>query len=120
MEAGGAIVNVSSIAASQTEIGIGLYGASEAAVSTLSIAAANEYGPAGIRVNAIATGLTLTKRLLGFAKEFVEPGIRATALKRGATPIEQAHTVAFLLSDEASNITGTIVRCNGGALSLLY
>ncbi|EXJ75905.1 uncharacterized protein A1O5_00413 [Cladophialophora psammophila CBS 110553] len=120
MKSGSAIVNMSSISATQTEPGISLYGASKAAISTLSTATATEYGPKGIRVNAIATGLTLTRRLLSVAKEYVEPGIQATALKRGAKPMEQAHTIVFLLSDEASNITGTVVRCDGGALALQY
>jgi NAD(P)-dependent dehydrogenase (short-subunit alcohol dehydrogenase family) len=120
MKLGSAIVNMSSISATQTEPGISLYGASKAAISTLSTATATEYGPQGIRVNAIATGLTLSKRLMSVAKEYVEPGIQATALKRGAKPMEQAQTIAFLLSDEASNITGTVVRCDGGALAMQY
>ena len=120
MKPGSAIVNMSSISATQTEPGISLYGASKAAISTLSTAAATEYGPEGIRVNAIATGVTLSRRLLSVAKEYVEPGVQATALKRGAKPMEQAQTIVFLLSDEASNITGTVVRCDGGALALQY
>ena len=120
MKSGSAIVNMSSISATQTEPGISLYGASKAAISTLSTATATEYGPSGIRVNAIATGLTLSRRLLSVAKEYVEPGIQATALKRGAKPMEQAQVIVFLLSDEASNVTGTVVRCDGGALALQY
>lgn len=120
MKPGSSIVNMSSIASIQPEVGIGLYGASKAAISTLSTAAACEYGERGIRVNAIATGVTLSQRLLNVAKEYVEPGIAATVLKRGARPIEQAYTIAFLLSDEASYITGTVVRCDGGALARLY
>ncbi|KIW19364.1 hypothetical protein PV08_03659 [Exophiala spinifera] len=120
MKSGSAIVNMSSISATQTERGISLYGSSKAAISTMSTAAATEYGPIGIRVNAIATGLTLSKRLLSVAKEYVEPGIQATALKRGAQPMEQAQVIAFLLSDEASYVTGTVVRCDGGALALQY
>ncbi|KAJ9608023.1 hypothetical protein H2200_007011 [Cladophialophora chaetospira] len=120
MKSGSAIVNMSSISATQTEPGISLYGASKAAISTLSTATATEYGPKGIRVNAIATGLTLSKRLQSVGKEYVEPGIQATALKRGAKPIEQAQVIVFLLSDEASNVTGTVVRCDGGALALQY
>jgi NAD(P)-dependent dehydrogenase (short-subunit alcohol dehydrogenase family) len=120
MKAGSAIVNMSSISATQTEPGISLYGASKAAISTMSTATATEYGPQGIRVNAIATGLTLSRRLMSVAQEYVEPGIQATALKRGATPMEQAQVIAFLLSDEASNVTGTVVRCDGGALALQY
>ncbi|KPI36701.1 3-oxoacyl-[acyl-carrier-protein] FabG [Cyphellophora attinorum] len=120
MKSGSAILNMSSISATQTEPGISLYGSSKAAISTMSLAAATEYGSTGIRVNAIATGLTLSRRLMNVAKEYVEPGIQATALKRGATPMEQAQVIAFLLSDEASNVTGTVVRCDGGALALPY
>lgn len=120
MGSGASIVNMSSTSATRTETGISLYGASKAAISTMSTATASEYGPKGIRVNAIATGLTLSRRLLSVAKEYVEPGIQATALKRGAQPIEQAQTIAFLLSDEASFITGTVVRCDGGAFALQY
>lgn len=120
MKPGSSIVNISSISATRTEPGISLYGAAKAAISTLTTAAASEYGVQGIRINAVAPGVTLSSRLLSVGKEYIEPGISATALKRGAQPIELARTIAFLLSDEASYITGTVLRCDGGALALQY
>lgn len=120
MKSGSAIVNMSSISATRTEPGISLYGAAKAAVSTLTTATASEYGVKGIRVNAIAPGVTLSPRLLSLHKSYIDPGVNVTALKRGAQPIEQAKAIAFLLSEEASNITGTVLRCDGGALALQY
>lgn len=120
LKPGSSIVNVSSISAQRTEPGISLYGASKAAINTLTTATASEYGPKGIRVNAVAPGVTLSARLLAVADQYIKPGVDVTALKRGGEPLEIAYPIAFLLSDEASFITGTVLRADGGALAIQY
>ncbi|KAK5674808.1 hypothetical protein LTS10_012545 [Elasticomyces elasticus] len=98
---GSSIVNVSSIIGTQPEPGVSLYGASKAAINLLTAAAASEYGVNGIRVNAVAPGVTLSARLMEYAQEYIGPGVASTALKRGAEPLEIAYTIAFLLSDRS-------------------
>lgn len=118
----GSIVNVSSIASLVPVLGNSLYGATKAAVASLTTSAAYEYAAAGIRVNAVAPGTTmteLTKRWLeevssgdeAVTKEDLE---RCVALGYLSQPREQAAAIAFLLSDEASFITGTTLVVDGG------
>jgi NAD(P)-dependent dehydrogenase (short-subunit alcohol dehydrogenase family) len=65
-------------------------------------------------------GVTLSARLLIAGKEYIKPGIEVTALKRGAEPIDLAKAIAFLQSDEAIDITGTVLRYDGGAFALQH
>ncbi len=111
----GSIVNVSSFLASRPTEGRAVYGASKAAVESMTIALAKEVGPKGVRVNAIAPGVIDTD----FTREGVEDAalsasIAGTCLKRMGTPEEVAKVVAFLSSDEASYLTGHVVRVDGG------
>lgn len=97
-----------------------LYSAAKGGVNTLTTTVAREYGPKGIRVNAVAPGVVLTPGTLKAPDDFLQPLIATTPLGRGAQPIEIAKAISFLLSDEASNITGVILRCDGGFLSLSH
>jgi NAD(P)-dependent dehydrogenase (short-subunit alcohol dehydrogenase family) len=121
----GSIVNVGSVAATLPVLGNSLYGASKAAVSSLTTTAAYEYAAAGIRVNEIAPGTTRTAMLDDFLAHVagaqglgVEDLERCVALGYLAEPREQAAAIAFLLSDEASFITGASLVTDGG-MSLL-
>ena len=116
----GSIVNVSSIIGSLPEPGVSLYGASKAAIDLMTAAAAAEYGIKRIRVNSVAPGVTLTARLIEYAQEYIGPGVKCTALKRGAEPLEVANAIVFLLGDEASYITGVVLRVDGGSLVTKY
>lgn len=121
----GSIVNVSSIAASLPVLGNSLYGAAKAAVSSLTTTAAYEYAAAGIRVNEVRPGTTRTALLDDWlAQVAVQQGLtvedleRCVALGYLAEPREQATAIVFLLSDEASFITGASLVTDGG-MSLL-
>lgn len=113
----GAIVNVSSI------VGLGgfprrsAYAAAKAGINHLTHTLACEWGPSGIRVNAIAPAYTLTPMVQALLeRKAFDPTIleRRTPLGRLAMPEEMAQAAVFLLSDWASYITGTVLPVDGG------
>jgi NAD(P)-dependent dehydrogenase (short-subunit alcohol dehydrogenase family) len=123
--AGGAIVNVSSHQARRPVRGALPYATAKAAIEGLTRALAVDYGPRGIRVNAVALGTIATGRydaLLasgGPAVDRMEDQVRALhPLGRAGRPVEAADTVRYLLSDEASFITGAVLAVDGGRSAL--
>jgi NAD(P)-dependent dehydrogenase (short-subunit alcohol dehydrogenase family) len=112
-EHGGAVVNVASITGLHASPGIGMYGVSKAALIRLTVELATELGP-GIRVNAVAPAIVKTR----FAQALYEGNEEAVAatypLKRLGVPEDVAGAVAFLLSDQASWITGQTLVIDGG------
>lgn len=117
---GGCVVNISSIAGIVAVEGLAPYVAAKAGVSNLTRAAALEYGPHGIRVNAVAPTAVYTpllQRMAGEAEDAatVKQGIETLAPLRGqATPDDIAASVAFLSSDDARFITGVVLPVDGG------
>jgi len=114
----GAVVNNSSVGSVGANPELPAYGAMKRAVNSLTESAAVTYGPDGIRVNAIAPGSTLTDMLRTWEAD--SPGLfdrltAGTPLRRMATPEEIAQAAAWLLSDRASYVTGTVLRVDGGA-----
>lgn len=113
---GGAIVNVSSGAATLGSPGEYVwYAASKGAVDSFTIGLGKEVAGEGIRVNAVAPGMVDTgiHAAAGMPDRMaaIAPGI---PIGRGADPEEIARTILFLLSDEASYVTGAILRVAGG------
>jgi 3-oxoacyl-[acyl-carrier protein] reductase len=122
LPAGGSIVVTASLNAVQAGIGMGAYCASKAGVAMLVEVAAMELGPRGIRVNAVAPGLVMTPLTQGVTMlpVVLDDYVENTTLKRYAEPEEIAGLVAFLASDEAGYITGTLQLIDGGARTGRY
>lgn len=113
----GAIVNTSSVGSLRGNPALPAYGAMKRAVNSLTESAAVTYGPEGIRVNAITPGTTLTDMMHAWNER--SPGIidhlnAHTPLRRAADPEEIAQAAAWLLSDRASYVTGTVLPVDGG------
>ena len=125
-QGGGNIVNVSSTGIDFPAEGIGLYALTKAAVAMLSMTAAVEAGPHGIRVNVIAPGSTVTPfatwRLHGpdgtinqeAYAEFLERMRAMSPIGIVGEALDQAHLILYLVSDAAKFSTGNIFRVNGG------
>lgn len=113
---GGAIVNVSSIAAKLGAPGEYVdYAASKAAIDAFTVGLAKEAGPDGIRVNAVRPGVIRTDIHLSSGDPARVERIGATApLGRPGEPEEIARTILWLLSPEASYVTGALVDVTGG------
>lgn len=114
---GGAIVNVSSIGALHANPMLPAYGTAKRAVNSLTASAAVTYGPEGIRVNAIAPGLTLTDMVREWERVspgIIEAGTAAIPLGRIAQPEEMAEAACWLLSDRASFVSGAVLPVTGG------
>ena len=109
----GAIVNLGSINGLAGMAGSALYSATKAAVHSLTKSWADEYGPGGVRVNTVAPGPTTTEKTAALADR-IAPIIARVPSRRASTPEEVGRAVAFLASDEASNIHGATLSVDGG------
>jgi NAD(P)-dependent dehydrogenase (short-subunit alcohol dehydrogenase family) len=115
-EAGGSIVNVSSIAGALTHRWMSAYCASKAGVNMLTMCAADDLGEHHIRVNAVMPGLVYTDLAAGLTGSDIarDEYLRLMPVSRLGQPPDIAQAVVFLLSDEASWITGQCIGVDGG------
>jgi len=114
----GAIVNIASNAALEAEEGLGAYASAKAGLLALTRNVAAEYGRRGIRCNVISPGAVETpptKAFLAAVDGIRAKMERANTLRRLGQPEEIAAAVAFLASDDASFVNGTLVVVDGGA-----
>lgn len=115
-QGGGSIISTSSMVSKYGQTrGVG-YPTSKFAVNGLTISLARELGPDGIRVNAVAPGITNTDMMKKVPKEMIEPLIQNIPLRRIGEPEDIAKAYAFLASDKASYISGTILNVDGAML----
>ena len=111
----GSIINISSMAG---RIGLptgAAYGATKAALASMTQSWTAEYSPRGVRVNAVAAGPIYTRPE---ARALFDRLGTTTALHRAAEPAEIAQVVAFLASPQASYVTGAIVAADGGRTAI--
>ncbi len=111
MPKGSAIVNQSSTAA---WMNMGFYGVAKLALNGLTCSLARELGWRKIRINAIAPGPTETQALRNTAGDYADELVKQMPLSRLGTPDDMADAALFLLSEQASWITGHILNVDGG------
>ncbi|WP_370972031.1 SDR family NAD(P)-dependent oxidoreductase [Amycolatopsis sp. cg9] len=113
----GAIVNVSTMVAARGMAGMALYGSSKASVELLTKAWAAEFGPSGVRVNAVSPGPTRTEGTAAFGDGLDELAAAGPA-GRVAAPAEIAAAIAYLVTDDSSFVQGAVLPVDGGRLAV--
>lgn len=111
---GGRIVNISSIVASDGFNALSVYSATKAALIGFTRSLARELGPLDITVNAVAPGFISTEMTSELGAGGVEKIVRRSALRRMAEIEDVGSAVAFLFSEGARNITGTVMTIDAG------
>ncbi|MBQ3215785.1 MAG: 3-oxoacyl-ACP reductase FabG [Oscillospiraceae bacterium] len=113
----GVILNTSSMVSIYGQPSGVAYPTSKFAVNGLTLSLARELGPKGIRVNAVAPGITETDMMKAVPKEVIAPLISQIPLRRLGQPEDIANAFVFLASEEASYITGVVLQVDGLARS---
>ena len=110
----GSIVSISSSAALDGNSGKSAYGASKAALLTMTMCISEELAASGVRANVICPGVTETDMLSTMPDYIMDIQKEAAFLKKAGTPTDVANAAMFLLSDYSSYITGQVIRVDGG------
>ena len=113
----GAVVNVSTMVADYGASGMSLYGSSKAAMNLLTKAWAAEYGPRGVRVNAVSPGPTRTEGTDAMGEGLEQLAAQAPA-GRPATAEEIAEAIVFLATDRSSFVQGAKLAVDGGRTAI--
>jgi NAD(P)-dependent dehydrogenase (short-subunit alcohol dehydrogenase family) len=113
----GAVVNIGSVSGVHGKEGTALYGASKAALHSLTKSWAAELGPKGIRVNAVVPGPTATELNTAQMPMWEQVTASSYPARRPGTAAEVAAAVVFLAGDQASYIHGVLLPVDGGALT---
>ncbi len=113
----GVVLNTSSMVSIYGQPGGVAYPTSKFALNGMTLSLARELGPKGIRVNAVAPGITETDMMKAVPKEVIEPLIKQIPLRRLGQPEDIANAFVFLASEKASYITGVVLSVDGLARS---
>ena len=113
----GVILNTSSMVSIYGQPSGLAYPTSKFAINGMTLSLARELGPKGIRVNAVAPGITETDMMRAVPKEVIDPLIAQIPLRRLGKPEDIANAFVFLASDEATYITGVVLQVDGLARS---
>ncbi len=116
-QGGGCILNTSSMVSFCGQPSGVAYPTSKSAVNGLTWSLARELGPSGIRVNAVAPGITKTDMVAALPDNMIQPLINAIPLRRIGEPDDVANAFLFLASDMASYVTGEILSVDGAMRS---
>jgi NAD(P)-dependent dehydrogenase (short-subunit alcohol dehydrogenase family) len=110
---GGVVINIGSMVVSHGMAGSALYSATKAAIESMTLSWAAEYGPAGVRVNTISPGLVVTKAAVG-AEERVEAMAAGTPAGRAGRAEEIGPLAVYLASDDSAYVHGSSFNLDGG------
>ena len=113
----GAIINTSSMVSICGQPSGVAYPTSKSAVNGMTWSLARELGPSGIRVNAVAPGITKTDMVAALPEKMIQPLINAIPLRRVGEPEDVANAFLFLASDMAAYVTGEILSVDGAMRS---
>lgn len=113
----GCIISTSSMVSKVGQPRGSVYPTSKYAVNGLTVSLARELGPFGIRVNAVAPGITKTDMVAALPDQMIQPMIQAIPLRRIGEPEDVANCFLFLASDMASYVTGEVLNVDGAMLS---
>jgi 3-oxoacyl-[acyl-carrier protein] reductase len=110
----GSIVNLSSIIGSKGKEGQAVYGTTKAGIIGLTLSAAKELAPKGIRVNAVTPGLIKTDLLKEVPEQKMAEALSGVKMGRIGEPKDVANVIVFLASDLAAYVTGQVLGVDGG------